>query len=117
MGKERRQAKRFTVVDLDIFLQGAEEKLGNIANISEGGLLIFAQSPMEKNVVNKFRIPFNKTVNGQVNFDFEAKIVWSAEDTLTPGRYSIGLEYTQNPELQNHFVQQMINIFGGKEAD
>jgi Tfp pilus assembly protein PilZ len=112
MNDDRRKAKRFTVVDLELFLQDPEEKIGQVVNLSEGGLLIVTESPFEAASYHQFRIPFNQTINGRINFDFEGRVVWCNPNALDSKKYSVGLEYAENPELQTLFVQQMIKVFG-----
>ncbi len=112
MSNERRTSKRFTVVDLDLFSLDPEIQIGNVVNLSEGGLLVYTDDEMETKTIRNFRIPFNETVNGQINFDFKGHVAWSNPNTLNSEKYSTGIEFTENPELQVQFIHQMIKVFG-----
>jgi len=114
MQNERRKSKRFTVVELDIFLQEPEEHIGKVVNLSEGGFLVISGNELEPNKVIKFRIPFNRTINEWVNFDFEAKVVWCSPNTLEPSQFSSGMEFAENPQIQAYFINQMVKVFGAQ---
>ena len=112
MSKERRTAKRFTVVDLDLYSLDPETRVGNVVNLSEGGLLVLTDDEIKLKSTHEFRIPFRETVNGQIDFDFKGKIAWSNRSTLDPANFSTGIQFTENPELQVQFIRQMIKVFG-----
>ena len=112
MSQERRHHSRFTVVDVDIYYQDPQDRFGKIVNLSEGGLLVVADGPMEPYSVHQFRVLFNQTINGEIHFDFEASVVWSNQNTMDSTKHSIGLKFTENPELQTKFIRQMIKVFG-----
>ena len=112
MGIERRKAKRFMVVDLEVFLAEEEERIGRVVNLSEGGLLMISEKELPSPEVLRFSIPFSHTVNGEIKFDFNAKIVWCYPNTLNSSKFSVGMEFAENPDLQSIFIQQMIKIYG-----
>ena len=112
MDNERREHKRFTVTDLDLYLQEEERLIGKIVNLSEGGLLIVSTEELGSGKIYDFRIPFDKTVNGEIHFDFEGEVVWCSQNTLDAKKFSAGLKFTQIPDLQLTFVKQMIKVFG-----
>ncbi|MDH5606053.1 MAG: PilZ domain-containing protein [Anaerolineae bacterium] len=112
MSSERRISKRFTVVNLELLTQGTDYKVGQVVNLSEGGMLVYSNKKFDPDSIQKFSIAFNRTINGQINFDFDARIAWIKEGSPNENKYSMGLEFAQNPEIQNTFVQQMIKVFG-----
>lgn len=112
MAFEKRRHARFTVVDLELYFQDPQERIGQIVNLSEGGLLVVAGEPVEPYSIHKFRILFNQTIQGEIKFDFEASVVWSNPNSLDPSKHSIGLQFVENPELQTKFIRQMIKVFG-----
>ncbi|MEK6222044.1 MAG: PilZ domain-containing protein [Chloroflexota bacterium] len=112
MSTEKRQSKRFTVLDLDLYMQGTEKKVGRVINLSEGGMLAHTDEALEEKAILNFRIPFNREINSSVNFDFDGMVAWSRENSLDSSVHSVGIQFTQNPEIQAHFVQQMIKVYG-----
>jgi hypothetical protein len=112
MGKERRKSKRFMVVDLDVYMADGQERIGRVVNLSEGGLLMVAERELPSNEIVRFSIPFTHTVNGEIKFDFNARIVWCYPNTLHSSKFSVGMEFAENPDLQSIFIQQMIKVYG-----
>ncbi|HKJ26094.1 MAG TPA: PilZ domain-containing protein [Anaerolineales bacterium] len=109
---ERRREKRFNVVDLELFHKDRQDHVGTVINISRGGLLVNATEEFKPEEQHSFSIPFVKTINGEVKFDFKATIVWCQPNPLAPSAYSVGMEFTENPDLQTMFIQQMVKIYG-----
>ena len=114
MGQERRRSKRFMVVDLEVLLAHNQEHIGRVVNLSEGGLLMVADKEIPSNEIIRFSIPFSQTVNGEIKFDFNAQIVWCYPNTLHSSKFSVGMEFAENPDLQSMFIQQMIKIYGAE---
>lgn len=113
----RRRSRRFTVVDLDLFLYPEETHIGQVINVSEGGLLAYVEQDFNRDKTYQFNIPFNRTINGQVNFEFEAEVVWCTTNALDPNKFSLGLKFAKNAALQTHFIMQMIQVFGDGKPD
>ena len=109
---ERRGSRRFNVVDLDLFSQTTNEHVGRVVNISKGGLLVNASLEFPVGGKIDFYIPFTKSVSGDIKFEFTAKIIWCHPNPLHPSGYSIGLEFSNFPELQTVFIEKMIKIYG-----
>ena len=107
---ERRKARRFSVVELDIFDNKTDEYIGQMINLSVGGLLILGAEPLETGKVYHIKIPFDETVNGQVNFDIETKCVWCTNAIGFP-RYSIGLQFMDDSPVHYTFIKKMIDTF------
>lgn len=109
---ERRRSKRFNVVNLELFNNDTKEHVGKVINISKGGLLVTADQEFKPGEIHPFFIPFTQTVNGEIKFDFEAKIIWCRPNPLSSAAYSIGIEFSTHPELQTMFIQQLVKIYG-----
>jgi hypothetical protein len=114
MKSERRISNRITVVDLDLILKESNSQIGKVVNISDSGLLAIINSELSENNTYNFRIPFNETVNGEVNFDFNANVIWCRKNTLETSKYSVGLQFTNNAKSQSIFIHQMANKFSSR---
>ena len=47
-----------------------------------------------------------------VKFEFQGEVRWAHPNDQHPSRYSIGMQFTENPELQTMFFQQLVDLFG-----
>lgn len=111
---ERRKSKRYSVVDLDLYYQDPQEFIGKVINLSEGGLLVITEKQYEKNKFLNVRFLFDTTVNQNINFDFSVRVAWSDRSTAHAPKYSTGMEFAENPELQAHFINQLIKVYSSK---
>lgn len=109
---ERRQHERFTVVDLILYEQKSSRPVGKVVNISARGLLVISSKPYKVGDEVQFNIPFKKTIRGMVKFEFLAEIRWSHPDDDNPAQYRIGMEFSEHPELQTMFIEQLVSIYG-----
>ena len=113
---ERRRSTRYPVVDLEIQLKEERTPVGQVVNLSQGGLLVFCEKPLKKGSLHQFRVPFNKTVAGKIHFDFEGRVVWSNINVDAPKMHSMGIEFIKYPTIQSEFIQRMINQFGDEQT-
>ena len=108
MKNERRKTQRAIVVDLNLFSQEPQEFLGKVINLSEGGLLVVTDKQLDENSFFNVRILFDQGIK----FDFSIRIVWSEPSTQDKTKYDTGVEFIENPNLQAHFIQQLIKVYG-----
>ena len=111
---ERRRAKRFNVVNLELFQNGSNEHIGKVINISKGGILVTSNHEFAPGENHSFYIPFTQTINGEVKFKFNGDIIWCKPDPMSSSTFSIGMEFSDIPEIQTVFIQQMVKIYGEK---
>ena len=113
--EERRREARYPVIDLDLYLREPEEKVGRVVNLSENGLLscVDVKTPPDVGETIQYRVPFKKSVAGQVYFDFEAKVVWvrDKDGDDGPENYDMGLAFVDHAELQLTFIRHMIRLY------
>jgi Tfp pilus assembly protein PilZ len=109
---ERREHERFSVVDLVLYDQETGRPIGKVVNISVRGLLVISSRKFEVGDVLGFSIPFTKTVEGMVKFDFQGEVRWAHPNDQHPSRFSIGIQFVENPELQTMFIHQLVDLYG-----
>jgi Tfp pilus assembly protein PilZ len=109
---ERREHERFSVVDLVLYDQESGRPIGKVVNISAKGLLVISSRKYEVGQILGFFIPFTKTIQGMVKFEFQGEVRWVHPNDQHPLRYSIGMQFTENPELQTMFFQQLVDLYG-----
>jgi len=114
MSTERRKTRRTLVVNLDLYNQESQEFIGKVINLSEGGLLVITDEELEEDKSLNVRFIFYLANEEQINLDFTVRIVWSDHSAHDPSKYSTGMEFSENPELQVQFIQQMIKLFKQK---
>ena len=109
---ERRQHERFTVVDLVLYEQATNRPIGKVVNVSARGLLVISSKEYKVGKEIDFFIPFTKTVQGLVKFEFKGAVKWSTQSDENPAQMKIGMEFADNPDLQTMFIQQLVKVYG-----
>ncbi len=109
---DKRRSPRFTVVDLELYDHETHNKVGQVVNISRGGLLVNASQELITEDTYQFYIPFHQTDDQEVKFPFEGRVVWCQPNLIHNSKYSIGLEFADLPEIQTYFIQQLIKFYG-----
>ncbi|MDH5506269.1 MAG: PilZ domain-containing protein [Anaerolineae bacterium] len=108
---ESRHAKRFSIVSLDVFDKNSGKRIGTIVNLSQGGILVLSDDPIELRTTRQLHIPFKKESGETINFDVDARCVWCAKGISQTG-YSIGFQFADNTGGQVETIAQMIQSFG-----
>jgi c-di-GMP-binding flagellar brake protein YcgR len=111
---DKRRDKRFIILELEVYRQDTGERLGKMINLSRGGMLVMRQAPMEVNFSLGLKIPLNKEVDGQIEFDVEAKVAWYRQNEISD-LYSIGFEFVNLTPEQSELLENMIVVFGSEE--
>ena len=101
------------MVDLELRFLKSDKVLGRVVNLSQGGMLVNATEEFERGAMLALRIPFERPVDGEVFFDFEAEVVWCMPDAQE--NYSVGLQFSKNSELQYQFLQKMVYLYTNTE--
>jgi Tfp pilus assembly protein PilZ len=108
---ERRTTKRFSVVNLNLFNRETDEEIGQVINLSEGGLFVTATIEMQRGQEIGLRIPFTHE-DQEINLDIDARVAWCTRENLKDEIFNIGMEFAANSKEQYEFVKQMIRLYG-----
>lgn len=93
MAVDRRRAKRFVVVDLDLLDGDTEQSVGKVVNISDGGLFAIADTAFTVGEICPFTIPAGPMEEHPEKVLFNAWVIWSHPNHLHPQKYSLGLQF------------------------
>jgi hypothetical protein len=113
MSIERRKAKRFRVVQLDLYHRDTGTLIGEAINLSEGGVLALVTNEMEQHEIVPLRILFKRDDGEQINFNIDARVIWSLRDIHT-NSYSTGMAFINHSKEQYMFIEKLIDLFGEK---
>lgn len=106
MAIDRRRAKRFVVVDLDLHDQAQELPVGKVVNISDGGLFALADMAYPVGDVRPFFIPVNSLEDEPEMLLFTAWVIWSHPNRLHSNKFSLGLEFIDAPNIE-HLLERI----------
>lgn len=91
-------------------MRESDERLGNVLNLSHGGLLISHDDAFEIDSVREFRIPLGHTIIGLSDFEANVRVKWIYQSEKL-GLFGSGFEFIENTKEQWSWTQAMIDIF------
>ena len=106
MAIDRRRAKRYEVVDLDLLDGDTKQSVGKVVNISNGGLFAIADSAFSVGEVCPFYIPAGPMEEHPEKVLLNAWVIWSHPNHLHPQKYSLGLEFVEDLDV-NVLLEQV----------
>lgn len=85
--RRRRVETRVEVVDV---MTG--ELVGQVANVSENGLLMLARAPMREDALFQLRFSLHSREDGYIPIDVGAHLLWSRDATVA-GQHWVGARF------------------------
>jgi hypothetical protein len=110
---EFRRARRRKVSDTILVTDAMTDTVvGRIGNLSETGMLLIADSPLNDDALYQLRFPLRDRAGKETTLEFGAHQLWQ-EDAGAPGLHWIGLRFIAIPDDQADRLQQWIDAPGG----
>ena len=107
---EKRRDKRYLVQNLVVFMRDSDERLGNVINLSLGGMLISHDDAIAVESVLEIRLPLGHGIDGHSDFIADVQIMWLRQNDIS-GLFGLGLQFLDNTEEQRAMIQEIINTF------
>lgn len=107
---ENRKEKRYLTHSLEVFMRETDEHLGNVLNLSHGGLLISHDDAFEIDSVREFRIPLGHIIIGLSDFEANVRVTWYYQNVKS-GLFGSGFEFIENTNAQWSWTKAMIDVF------
>ena len=110
---ETRRAPRLQVPALvPVTNQMTGSNIGRLGNISETGMLLIANMPLNDDALYQLRFALPDAGGRDAECEFGAHQLWQEEAGM-PGLYWVGLRYIAIPDDQAERLQRWINAPGG----
>lgn len=109
--QERRKYPRKTTVKiLEVFDLNTEEYLGNVVDISQGGIMLITRSNIQEGTVYQVVIKIPDDYQELDSITFGGEILWT-EDSLDPNKKWVGMQIIDiSPDTQNK-IRQLIDHY------
>lgn len=100
MGIEsRRQPRRAVQGRVEVFDSIAEDVVGQLGNVSVGGMLLIANRSLPDNALFQFRFNLPDELGGSRPMEIGAQVLWQ-ERAGAPGQFWIGMRFLGlSPEM------------------
>lgn len=86
-----------------------DELIGNLVNISAGGLMLLSEIPLTPNRLFQFSLSLPAPINGITVIEFGAECLWVQDDTETSGPCWAGFQIIDISDLGTTLIEQLIN--------
>jgi c-di-GMP-binding flagellar brake protein YcgR len=112
---ERRKVPRSHLIHyLRIFDKTTGELMGNLVDISAGGLMLISESPisepLQDNTTLQLRMDFPEELDGRTFVEFEARSVWCRVD-INPDLFAIGMQIVQPQPEDLRMIERLIDMY------
>lgn len=87
----------------------SDELIGNLVNISAGGLMLVSEAPITPNRLFQFSLTLPAPVNGIPVVEFGAECLWVQDNTETKGPCWAGFQIIDISDLGTRLIEQLIN--------
>ncbi len=108
----RRAPRRKVSENIQVTDAMAERVIGRIGNVSETGMLLIANMPLNDDALYQLRFPLPDAGGRDAECEFGAHQLWQEEAGM-PGLYWVGLRFIAIPDDQGERLQRWINAPGG----
>lgn len=110
---ERREYERYSVMFyLEVHDRESESPLGQILDISMGGLRLLSEKPIPVNARFHLVLDISLESGKKGKLPVEATSVWNQEDD-NPGFYITGFQFSNLSPQATQFIQAIIDELGG----
>jgi hypothetical protein len=109
MDERRRQVRHTTVFQAEVTDAITNERVGNLADISNGGLMIRTSRPLEAGRQLQLRLELPARQADGVEARVETVVRWCEAD-LAPGAHVIGLEFTGATPPDGALVLELVRV-------
>jgi hypothetical protein len=111
MSDRRILHRRHLIYYLKVFERDTDTLLGHLVDITEEGLMIVSENPIEEGKPLKMRMTLPREIDGVEEISFDASSMWCHKD-VNPSLFGIGFRFdTVNPETRQ-IIFELIHEFG-----
>lgn len=108
--KEHRVAPRKRVNEKILVRDlNTDELIGNLVNISTGGLMLLSEVPLTPNRLFQFSLALPAPVNGIPAIEFGVECLWVQDDTETGGPCWAGFQIIDISDTGTTLIEQLMN--------
>lgn len=114
MDERRKQPRSHLIHYLRIFDKSTGELIGNLVDISAGGLMLISESPisepLQDNTILQMRMDFPEELDGKTFLEFEAHSVWCRTD-INPDLFAIGMQIIHPRSEDLRMIERLIEMY------
>jgi len=106
MDEKRKATRESPYYFLRVFDTGKHQFSGRVVNLTPEGMTLYAEDPIVKDCLIKFRMTLPETIHDRKQMTFLAKSVWCKEND-DPGYYLCGFQFEELSKRNLETIQQL----------
>lgn len=107
---ENRKDERYLVWKLEVFSKETNELLGDVINLSLGGMLMAHKDAIAVDSVFKIKIAASQGSNGPSDITAKVQVKWFRQNEIS-GLFGSGVAFLKNTKKQRQKIQEIINAY------
>jgi hypothetical protein len=111
MSDRRTLHRRHLIYYLKVFEQGTGILKGHMVDITEEGLMIVSENPIDEGKIIKMRMLLPREIEGKEEIEFDARSTWCRKD-VNPSLFGIGFKFEYVDTLSRQIIFELIHEFG-----
>ena len=108
---KRKLKRRYLVYYLRVFDRKTGEVLGHLVDITEGGVMLMREGPLETGVMHSMRLRWRSASGRLQIIDFDGECRWCRPD-INPDFYDAGFSIAPKDEETLRTIRQLIGDLG-----
>ncbi|MEI8131766.1 MAG: PilZ domain-containing protein [Leptolinea sp.] len=110
MSDRRTLHRRHLIYYLKVFERETDTLLGHLVDITEEGLMIVSENPIDGGKEFKLRMLLPREIEGKEEIEFEATSTWCRTD-VNPSLFGVGFKFDYVDTLSRQIIFELIHEF------
>lgn len=114
MKEKRRLKRRQLLYYLQVFIRGTDTQVGNVADITHEGMMVFSRKALEKKEVFPLTVLLPEKIQDREALQVDAEVKWTRPD-VQPGTVAMGFEFVNLTDVDRLVISRLIMDFRMEE--
>lgn len=114
MYERRKLKRRHLIYYLRVFEQGTNKLMGHLVDLTQEGIMLISEDPIEVNKVYHLRMILPSRMGGKEEWLFDAESRWCKKD-VNPDFYDTGFQLLNLKQEGLEIISNLIQGFGFRD--
>lgn len=111
MNDRRKHERQHLAFFTRIYDRETGQMLGNLANLTNDGIMLIADEPVEINRLYKIHMELDEAILKKDHLNFEARCLWCGPDPLSDLFYNAGFQFSQIDAPDLEIIRQITHQY------
>jgi len=110
MSDRRTLHRRHLIYYLKVFDREKDFLLGHLVDITEEGLMIVSENPIDAGKIFKMRMLLPREIEGKEEIEYDALSTWCRKD-VNPSLFGVGFKFEYVDAMNRQIIFELIHEF------